>query len=51
MENQEQTNPPKPKTLKEQTREMIAAAAKKNGGKLASPRGQGPYDARRFRHL
>ena len=51
MENKEQASSPKPKTLKEQTREMIAAAAKKNGGKLATPRGQEAYDARKFRRL
>ena len=49
MENKEQTNQPKPKTARELTREMIAAAVKKNGGKLATPRGQEAYDASRFR--
>jgi hypothetical protein len=50
MENKEQTNQPKPKTLKEQTREMIAKAAAKNGGKLVR-KGQGDVDPRRFRRL
>jgi hypothetical protein len=51
MENKEQTtNEQKPKTAREITREMIAKAAAKNGGKLGS-KGQGNVDPRRFRRL
>jgi hypothetical protein len=50
MENKEQTNQPKPKTAKEVTREMIAKAAAKNGGKLVR-KGEGDVDPRRFRRL
>jgi len=48
MENKEQTNQPKPKTARELTREMIAKAAAKNGGKLVR-KGEGNVDPRRFR--
>ena len=51
MTNEEQTSQPKPKTAKDVTREMIAKAAKKNGGKLGTRRGKEAYDARRFRRL
>ena len=50
MENKEQTNQPKPKTAREITREMIAKAAAKNGGKLVR-KGEGDVDPRRFRRL
>jgi hypothetical protein len=50
MENEEQTNQPKPKTARELTREMIAKAAAKNGGKLVR-KGEGDVDPRRFRRL
>jgi hypothetical protein len=50
MENKEQTNQPKPKTARELTREMIAKAAAKNGGKLVR-KGEGNVDPRRFRRL
>jgi len=50
MENKEQTNQPKPKTAREVTREMIAKAAAKNGGKLVR-KGEGDVDPRRFRRL
>jgi hypothetical protein len=50
MENKEQTSQPKPKTARELTREMIAKAAAKNGGKLVR-KGEGDVDPRRFRRL
>jgi hypothetical protein len=40
----------KAKTAREITREMIAKAAAKNGGKLVR-KGQGSVDARRFSRL
>jgi len=50
--SQTPASPAKPKTAKEITREMIKNAARKNGGKLATPRGQEqPYDARKFRRF